>query len=135
MVFVNSWGPIPGPDFGFPDVCTTPIGPAPVPIPYPNLDLPFLAVPTQFRTFNSFMPSFNMATVKVMSLGDQPGVLLGVASGLVMGPVRHVLGSFTLFIGGPPTTKMLDMTGHNGGSPNIPGMTLAPSQVTVMCLS
>jgi hypothetical protein len=36
MPFVNSSGPIPGMDFGFPDVCNTPLGPVVTPIPYPN---------------------------------------------------------------------------------------------------
>jgi Domain of unknown function (DUF4150) len=135
MVFANSSGPIPAPDFGFPDVCLTPIV-VPVPIPYPNLQLAPVAIPTQFRVFSTCMPNHNVSTVKPISLGDQPGVNLGVASGLVMGPVRHLLGSFRVFTGGPPQTRaFVDLTGHNGGSPNIPGMTLAPSQVRVLVLA
>jgi hypothetical protein len=134
MVFVNGWGPIPNPDFGFPDTCTTPVGPVPVPIPYPNFGIPFLAIPTQFRVLNWCMPAFNMLTTKIISLGDQPGVLLGVASGMFMGPIRHLFGSTNVFIGGPPTTKMLSPCGHNGGSPNIPGLTLAPAQPTIISL-
>ena len=133
MVFNNSWGPIPGPDLGFPDVCLTPVV-VPVPVPYPNIGIPFLAVPTQFNTFLTFMPAFNMLTMKVISLGDQAGVLLGVASGIFMGPIRHLMGSTNVFTGGPPATKMLNPSGHNGGSPNIPGLTLAPSQITTMTL-
>jgi hypothetical protein len=135
MVFVNSSGPIPAPDFSFPDVCTTPVGPVPVPIPYPNIALAPTAIPTQFTTFLTCMPAHNLLTTKPMSLGDQPGVLLGVASGFVMGPVKHVMGSVTLLIGGPPTTKMLNPTSQNGMSPNIVGMTIAPTQVTTICLS
>lgn len=131
MVFVNSWGPIPGPDFAFPDVCLTPVV-VPVPVPYPNFGIPFLAIPTQFTVFKLFMPAFNMLTTKVITLGDQAGVLLGVASGLFMGPARHVFGSTNVFIGGPPTTKMLSPTIHNGT--NDPGLTLAPSQVKSIVL-
>lgn len=135
MVFVNSSGPIPAPDLAFPDVCTTPVGPVPVPIPYPNVALAPTAIPTQFTTFLTGMPAHNLITTKPMSLGDQPGVLLGVASGFVMGPVRHALGSFTLFLSGPPATKMLNPTTQNGMSPNIVGLTIAPTQVTLICLS
>jgi hypothetical protein len=134
MVFVNSSGPIPGMDMGFPDVCTTPMGPVPVPIPYPNMTLAPTGIPTQFKVLLMCMPAHNLTTVKVPSLGDQPGVLLGVASGLVMGPDRHMMGSTNLMIGGPPTTKMLNPTGHNGASPNIPGVTIAPSQIKLMSL-
>lgn len=134
MVFVNSWGPIPAPDFGMPDVCTTPVGPVPVPIPYPNFSLAVMAIPTQFRVLLTMMPAFNMLTTKVMSFGDNSGVLLGVASGMVMGPARHLFGSTNLFIGGPPTTKMLSPTGHNGASPNIPGLTIAPTEIKVINL-
>jgi len=134
MVYVNSWGPVPAPDLAVPDVCITPVGPVPVPVPYPNVTLAVMAIPTQFRTLTMMMPANNMLTVKPMSMGDNPGVLLGVASGFVMGPVRHQMGSTNLFIGGPPTTKMLSPTGQNGMSPNIPGMTLAPCQIKVMSL-
>jgi hypothetical protein len=134
MVFANSSGPIPAMDFGFPDVCLTPIV-VPVPIPYPNFALAPTAIPTQFTVFTACMPNHNLATLKPISLGDQPGVELGVASGLVMGPVRHLMGSTAVFTGGPPQTRCLvDMTGHNGGSPNIPGIGLMPSQPTVMIL-
>jgi len=135
VVFVNSSGPMPAPDFSFPDVCATPIAGVPVPIPYPNLALAPTAIPTQFTTFLTCMPAHNLMTTKPMSLGDQPGVQLGVASGFVMGPVKHAMGSVTTFIGGPPCTKMLNPTMQNGMSPNIVGTTIAPTQVTTICLS
>jgi hypothetical protein len=134
MVFVNSSGPIPAPDFAFPDVCLTPAV-VPVPIPYPNIALAPTAIPTQLTTFLTCMPAHNLLTTKPLSLGDQPGVLLGVASGFVMGPVKHAMGSVTMFLGGPPATKMLNPTMQNGMSPNIVGVTLAPTQVTTICLS
>lgn len=134
MVFVNSSGPMPAPDFAFPDVCVTPAVP-PVPVPYPNIALAPTAIPTQFTTFLTCMPAHNLMTTKPTSLGDQPGVLLGVASGFVMGPVKHAMGSATMFVGGPPVTKMLNPTMQNGMSPNIVGVTLAPTQITTICLS
>jgi hypothetical protein len=137
-MFVNSSGPLPGMDFAFPDTCITPIpspvGPIPTPLPYPNSTLAPTAIPTQFKTLLMCMPAHNLTTTKVPSLGDQPGLLLGVASGMVMGPQRHMMGSTNLFIGGPPCTKMLSPGGHNGMSPNIPGLTIAPSQIKLMSL-
>lgn len=134
MVFVNGNGPIPGINFAFPDVCKTPIGPAPVPIPYPNLTMTPTSIPTQMTVFTMVMPSHNLVTVAPLSLGDQPGVLLGLIGPFDMGPSRHMFGSTNLFIGGPPTTKMTSPTGQNGVSPNVFGATISPSQVVLLSL-
>ncbi len=133
MVFMNSSGPIPAPDFAFPDVCLTPVV-VPVPIPYPNFALAPMAIPSQFTVLTMCMPAHNMLTTKPISLGDNAGVNMGVASGMVMGPQRPILGSTGIFVGGPPCTRMLGMGAQNGMSPNIPGITIAPSQVKVMVL-
>jgi hypothetical protein len=45
------------------------------------------------------------------------------------------MGSFTILVGGAPQTKMLDVTGQNGMSPNAVGATLVPSQVRVLNLA
>src|SRR5579862_1764254 len=105
MVFVNGSGPIPYLDFAFPDVCKTPILGVPVPLPYPNLALGPTAVPSQLTVFGMCMPSHNLLTVKPLSQGDDTGVEGGVVSQLDMGPDRALLGSFNLFIFGPPATK------------------------------
>lgn len=133
--FLNGNGPIPGVSLAFPDVCKTPAGPAPVPIPYPNTTMMNSAIPTQFTVFAGCMPSANLMTVVPTSMGNQPGVLLGLVSNLVMGPQKHLLGSVTLFVASLPATRMLDPTGQNGMMPNAPGMTLSPSNLTVMSLS
>ena len=135
MVFVNAQGPIPSIDFAFPDVCKTPVLGVPVPIPYPNLALGPMAVPDQFTLLIECMPAHNLATIKPISLGDEPGLELGPVSQMVTVPERHLSGSFTLFIGGPPATRMLDPTGQNGLLPNDPGITLSPAQLTVLSLS
>jgi hypothetical protein len=62
------------------------------------------------------------------------GVNMGVASGMVMGPSEFILGSFTVFKEGAPAQRLTSMTGHNGLSMNCPGVTLVPSQVTVLVL-
>ena len=73
-------------------------------------------------------------SMETISNGDNAGVNLGVASGLVMGPTEFILGSFTVLKGGTPAQRMTSITGHNGLSMNAPGVSLAPSQVAVLVL-
>ncbi len=127
---------MPGMDFGMPDVCLTPMFPAPVPIPYPNFGMKLMALPptASMKHLISFMPSHNMSTTIPVSIGDNAGVLLGVASGMFMGPVRNTMCSTKIITGGSPATRMLDTTMQN--STNVPaGMTLVPGQFKVLYLS
>jgi hypothetical protein len=118
----------------FPDVCTTPVV-VPVPVPYPNIAVSATAIPSQFNVLIECMPAHNLATINPISNGNEAGVLLGVMSAMIMGPQRHLMGSMTVFTGGPPATRMLDPTGQNGLLPNAPGLSLTPAQVTVVILS
>lgn len=80
------------------------------------------------------MPAHNMATTIPMSMGDNAGAIGGVASGMMMGPARNIMGSVKVFTGGLPATKMLSPTMQN--MTNAPGgMTLAPSQVKILIMS
>lgn len=124
-----------GLNLGFPDVCITPIGPIPTPIPYPNIALPMTAIPSQFKVLTLAMPNHNMMTITPISNGDNSGVLMNPLSGMVMGPQRQLLGSVKTFIGGMPSNKMLGMSGQNGFTPGAPGVTLVPSQVKLMLLT
>ncbi len=132
-MFTNTQGG--GLNLGFPDVCLTPM-PAPVPVPYPNLSMPTTALPptTALTVLTSGMPTHNMTTTVPMSMGDNAGVSMGVLSGMVMGPTRHLIGSFTVLIGGMPATKMTSMTGQNGMSMNTPGLSLVPCQFKCLIL-
>ncbi len=121
-------------NLGFPDVCKTLIALATVPIPYPNIAPSTTCIPNIFNVFIQCMPSHNLMTLNPMSSGDEPGVLLGVASNLIKGPVQHMIGSFKVFKQVMPATKMLSMTGHNGVALNIPGLTLSPSQLKELIL-
>ncbi len=125
-----------GMNLGVPDVCLTPIptpvGPVPTPIPYPNMAMGMTAIPNQFKVLLSAGPAHNLMTTIPMSNGDNTGVNMGVASGMVMGPSRHTLGSTNVLYGGMPATKMTSMTMQN--STNAPGLTLVPSQFKVMLL-
>ncbi len=121
-----------GLDLGFPDVCLTPM-PAPVPIPYPNIALGPTAIPSQLKVLFMCMPAHNMATTIPLTVGDQPGVNLGVASGTVMGPARHLTASFTTLVAGIPATRLTSIALQN--STNCPGIRIVPSQLKVLLLA
>jgi len=133
MVFANTQ--MAGLNLAFPDVCLTPTPVGPVPIPYPNIALPMTAIPSVFNVLIMAMPAHNLMTTTPLSNGDNVGVSMNPISGMVMGPSRHLLGSFKTLVGGMPATKMLNPTGQNGMSPGAFGVSLAPSQVKVMMLT
>jgi Domain of unknown function (DUF4150) len=123
-----------GVNTGFPDVCLTPAppAPAPVPLPYPNISNGPMGMTPVWNVLTMCAPTHNMGTTPTLSNGDNAGVATGVASGTVMGPTRHVTGSFTVLIGGMPATKMTSVAIQN--NTNCPGMALVPSQPTVLSL-
>lgn len=117
-------------NMGFPDVCTTP--PA-VPTPYPNIAVSVTHIPSQFNVFIGIGISENLMTQGTVSNGDNSGVMLGVASGLVMGPDRSVLGSFQTFVGAIPATHLTSINIQN--STNAPGLSLTPAQFVTLLLA
>ena len=122
-----------GVDFAFPDVCLTPTPAGPVPIPYPNIAAGPMGVPPAVNVLFSCAPAHNMGTVVPLTNGDNAGVATGVASGMVMGPGRHLTAAFTVLVGGMPATRMTSMSLQN--NTNAPGMRIAPSQVQVLLLA
>jgi hypothetical protein len=122
-----------GLDIGFPDVCMTPVGPAVAPIPYPNFAFGPLGVPAAYNCFFGGTPAHNMLTTEVVSMGDNSGIAMGVASGTVMGPGRHLTGAFTVLVGGLPATRLTSLSLQN--STNCPGVRLVPSQLKVLLLA
>lgn len=131
-MFQNTMGG--GMNLGFPDVCLTPVGPAVVPVPYPNTSMGPTTIPTTtaLMVLTDFMPSCTLASMTSTSLGDTSGVSMGVASGMIMGPTHNLVGSFTVLKEGVPAARMTTMTIQNNS--NCPGATLCPSQVRVMVL-
>ncbi len=124
-----------GMDMGFPDVCLTPAppAPAPIPIPYPNIGLGPTALGFYPKVLWMATPAHNMATTVPLTNGDNAGVCMGVASGMVMGPDRHLTASFTTLVGGMPATRMTSVALQN--STNCPGMRIVPSQPKVLLLA
>jgi hypothetical protein len=123
-----------GMDTGLPDVCLTPAAAGvPVPIPYPNMANGPMGVPAAYNVLFSCAPAHNLGTSVPLTNGDNAGVSLGVASGMVMGPSRHLTGAFTCLIGGMPASRMTSTSLQN--STNCPGARIMPSQVTVLILA
>jgi hypothetical protein len=122
-----------GMDTGFPDVCLTPTPAGPVPIPYPNITAGPMGVPPAFTVMFMCTPAHNMGTAIPMTNGDNAGVATGVASGMVMGPSRHLTASFTTLVGCLPATRLTSASLQN--STNCPGVRVVPSQVKVTILA
>ncbi len=125
-----------GMDFGFPDVCKTPIPPAVVPIPYPNMAMTATTAPAAYTVLTDCMPSLNQMSQGLVSVGDQPGVLLGLVDQMISGGTFYIVGCITILVGGAPAQRLTSVTGQNamGKSPNAPGACIVPSQVTVLTL-
>lgn len=124
-----------GVNLGFPDVCLTPAppAPAPVPLPYPNSSLGMATVPAVYNVLLSCAPAHNLTNPVPVSMGDNPGLATGVASGTVMFKTQPLTGAFTVLIKGAPATRLTTINIQN--NTNCPGARIAPSQVKVILLA
>jgi hypothetical protein len=91
------------------------------------------AVGAAYNVLWGCAPTHNLLTTVPLTNGDNAGVAMGVASGMVMGPSRHVLGANTVLVGGAPVTRLTSMSIQN--STNCPGVQIVPSQVKVLVLA
>ena len=123
-----------GLDTGLPDVCLTPAAAGvPVPIPYPNLAAGPMGVSAAYTVLFSCAPAHTLATSVPLTNGDNAGVSMGVASGTVMGPSRHLTGAFSVLVVGAPASRLTSVSLQN--STNCPGARILPSQVSVLILA
>ena len=115
-----------------PDVCKTPVGPAVVPMPYPNIGMSVQANPGAIvdNVLLMAMPALNIGTTILMTNGDQAGVLGGVASNMIMGQASFVTSSLKVMVGGKPAVRMNDMTMQN--SENTMGAAVMPGAQTIV---
>ena len=123
---------MPALNLAFPDVCLTPM-PAPVPVPYPNIATSATGVPAAYTVLIVCMPAHNLLTTIMISVGDTPGVAMGVVSHTVMFTSRNVTAAFTVLSWGIPTNRMCSITIAN--LYNCPGATVTPSQIKVLILA
>lgn len=110
----------------FPDVCNTPVGPATVPIPYPNIAMNAQALNFSMVVKVSMMNALNLGSVIPMTNGDQAGV----AHSTIMGQAKYIMGNPLIFIDKQPGICLLCPT--NGNNMNAPlGAVIVPSAVNV----
>lgn len=110
----------------FPDVCNTPVGPATVPIPYPNIGMKMQAVPFSVTTKVSMMNALNLMSSIPMTMGDNAGV----AHPTFMGAARFTMGNPIVFVDKLPAINLTSLC--NGNNMNAPvGSVLVPSAVNV----
>jgi len=121
-----------GVNLGFPDVCLTPM-PVPVPIPYPNVSFGPLGFPPSFNVLWMCTPAHHLLTTPLISIGDTPGIAMGVASGMIMSPTRPITGAFTVLVNGIPATRMTSFNIQN--NTNCPGLAIVPAQIKVLLLA
>ena len=105
----------------FPDACKTQVGPATVPIPYPNI-----AMSTDTAQGSS---DVKMDGKKIMlqdsnfksSMGDEAGALGGVVSSTISQKAEFICYSFDVKVEGKNVPRLGDPMVHNkGGSANTP---------------
>lgn len=118
-----------GMDMATPDVCLTPMFYT-VPVAYPNMAQGATAISNALNILLAGCPAHNLATTIPLTTGDNPGVSLGVASGTVMGPSRHVMGANSVLIKGTPVTRLSSSSIQN--STNAMGSRIVPSQTKVL---
>lgn len=116
-----------GQNMCFPDVCNTPVGPATVPIPYPNIAMNAQAVGFSMTTKWSGVNALNMGSQIPMTMGDEAGV----AHPTIKGAARYTMGSPVVMVDKMPAIHLTCLT--NGNNMNAPvGSVLVPSVTNVM---
>jgi carboxyl-terminal processing protease len=116
-----------GMNMGFPDVCLTPMAPAPIPVPYPNIGMNAMAMPFVPNVLLSMAPAQSMAAKPLMTNGDNAGV----AHPLCMQPGGTTMGNPRILIGGMPAAHLCVPTyGNNFNNPL--GSKLVPSVTNVL---
>ncbi|TYK64485.1 DUF4150 domain-containing protein [Colwellia echini] len=102
-----------GMSIAFPDVCKTQVGPAVVPIPYPNIGMASDTDkgPKAVKT-DKKMPMVKGAIYK-KSTGDEPGIHKGLISSKTKGECEFMMYSFDVKFEGKNACRMGDPLFHN----------------------
>ncbi|CCG20117.1 conserved hypothetical protein [Taylorella asinigenitalis 14/45] len=121
-----------GMDFAFPDLCKTP--PALIPIPYPDMAYPMAAIPIAVNVLFNSAFSHNLATQIPVTIGDLPGVAMGLISQTVAASSRRLfMNSYTTLIYGTPANRMC--AGGPQNTINTVGYTVVPSVPHIVILA
>lgn len=116
-----------GQNLAFPDVCNTVVGPATVPVPYPNIALNAQA--TGFSTIVkvSMVNALNLASQIPMTSGDEAGA----AHPTVKGAARYTMGNPIVMVEKMPGIMLTAMTTGNNMNANA-GAVIVPSTANVL---
>ncbi|MET0594192.1 MAG: DUF4150 domain-containing protein [Polyangiaceae bacterium] len=122
----------------FPDICKTPAPPAPpIPIPYPNVAKSSDTMQGAKKVKCDGNPVCVKDSNFVVSTGDEPGTLLGVASNKIKGKAEFVNFSFDVQFEGKNVPRAFDMMVHNdkntAPSPVLQGPIIAIPPPTPVC--
>src|ERR1700722_5477924 len=98
---------------GFPDVRKTQVGPAVVPLPYPNIGQCPTAVQTTTKVLIANMPAITQGSKLPMSQGDEAGAEGGVVSGMIMGEIAFRTTSSKVAFQGQKAVVLTAVTAHN----------------------
>ena len=97
----------------FPDVCKTPVGPAVVPIPYPNIGKSSdTSNGPKSVTTDGKMPMVKGAKYST-STGDEAGVAKGIISSSTKGECEFMMYSFDVKFEGKNVCRLGDPLFHN----------------------
>lgn len=115
-----------GMNIGFPDVCNTPVGPATVPIPYPNFALNAQAVPFSPVVRLTMVNALNLGSKIPMTFGDDAGV----AHPTVKGTGQYTMGNPVVYVDNLPAINLLCPTTGNNMNDGV-GAVMVPSATNV----
>ncbi|WP_421701026.1 DUF4150 domain-containing protein [Aliiroseovarius sp.] len=107
-----------------PDVCKTPVGSAVVPIPYMITSMLDWAVRTEPTVKLTELEAFTMNSRTDKVVGDEPGTLGGVKSGVNKGWCRPISQHFNVQVGGYELIQNNNLYDMNCAGPEGPGNTI-----------
>ena len=97
------------------DICKTPVPPAVVPLPYPNVSMTATPGPGYTsKTFVTGTPMYTKNSKTALSNGDQPGVAMGIISSKIMGMAEVIMCSNDVKAESGGVVRTLDTTVGNG---------------------
>lgn len=110
---------------GAPDVCKTPSAGGPVPIPYVNVAFSKDLQNGSTTVTADGVPAALKDSFLLPSVGDEPGVIGGVISGVNKGKAKFLNYSMDVAIEGRNVARLTDPMTMNGNGPN----TMNPAEI------
>ena len=117
-----------GKSIAFPDVCLTQVGPAVVPIPYPNMAQSSDLGNGARSVFADGNPMGHEKSVFTTSTGDEAGGHKGISSGTIKGKAEFMSFSFDVNVEGQGVVRAFDQMIHNNRN-TPPAVLLQPPMV------